>query len=107
VGEQGSIMASFHGRNPQLFASGKVEPLSLSNGAEDDARRNGWLAAMRGESSPGSFLYAGPITDTFNLGTVALRARQKVDFDSDKMAITNVKAANKFLYREYRDGWEL
>jgi hypothetical protein len=107
VGEQGSIMASFHGRNPQLFANGKVEPLTLSHAPDDDARRNGWLAAMRGESSPGSFLYAGPITDTFNLGTVALRAKQKVDFDSDKMVITNVEAANMLLRREYREGWEM
>jgi hypothetical protein len=107
VGEQGSIMASFHGRNPQLYANGKVEPLSLPAAPGDDTRQNPWLAAMKGQPSPGSFLHAGPITDTFNLGTVALRAKQKVTFDSENMAITNVNAANKFLRREYREGWEL
>jgi predicted dehydrogenase len=106
VGEQGSILASFHGRNPQLFADGKVEPLALPAAPDEDHRRNAWLAAMRGEASPGSFLHAGPITDTFNLGTVALRAKQRVMFDSDNMT-TDVKAANQFLFRDYRPGWEL
>jgi hypothetical protein len=107
VGDAGSILASFHGREPKLFAQGKVEPLSLATESETDERRNSWLAAMRGEPSPGSFLNAGPITDAMNLGTVALRAQQKVEFDSENMKITNSSAANKYLYREYRAGWEL
>jgi hypothetical protein len=105
VGDGGSIMASFHGRSPRLFTDGKVQPLSLPDDQASDARD--WLAAMKGEQSPGSFLHAGPITDTFNLGTIALRAKQKVLFDSQNMKITNSQAANKFLYREYRKGWEL
>ena len=47
------------------------------------------------------------ITDTVNLGTVALRAGKKVLFDSEKMKITNNAEANKYLTREYRPGWEL
>ena len=42
-----------------------------------------------------------------NLGTVALRAGEKVLFDSANMKITNVASANKYLRREYRKGWEL
>ncbi len=107
VGDRGSIMASFHGRNPQLFAKGKVAPLAVTEGEAADRTGNPWLAAMKGDHSPGSFLHAGPITDTFNLGTVALRAKQKVQFDSQAMKITNSPAAERLLYREYRDGWEL
>ena len=59
-----------------------------------------WLEAMLGgEPSPGSFLNAAAITDTVNLGTVALRAGGKVVFDSEKMQITNLPAANKYLRR--------
>jgi hypothetical protein len=53
------------------------------------------------------FLNAGPITDTVNLGTVALRSGRKVMFDSAAMRITNVPGANKYLAREYREGWRL
>jgi hypothetical protein len=38
---------------------------------------------------------------------VALRAGKKVLLDSENMKITNVAEANKYLYREYRKGWEL
>ena len=71
-------------------------------------RHRSWVEAVReGGQSPGSFLNAGPITDTVNLGTVALRADRKVEFDSGSMTITNEPSANKYLRREYRKGWEL
>ncbi|MHC4180795.1 MAG: gfo/Idh/MocA family oxidoreductase, partial [Planctomycetota bacterium] len=109
VGDRGTIMAGFHGQNPQLFAKGKSEALRLE--ASEGSRRgrhSTWFEAVKGgEPSPGSFLSAGPITDAVNLGTVALRAGKKVLFDSEKMEITNAADASKYLYREYRDGWEL
>jgi hypothetical protein len=57
--------------------------------------------------SPGSFLYAGPVSETILLGAVAMRAGKKVEYDSVNMKITNVPEANQFLTREYRPGWEL
>ena len=117
VGDRGAIMAGFNGQNPQLFAQGKREPLLQEETPPRGAKRGqkaaggrytSWLQAFQGgEPSPGSFLNAGPITDTVNLGSVALRARKKVVFDSQKMRITNVADANKYLVREYRKGWEL
>jgi predicted dehydrogenase len=109
VGDQGAILAGFNGQSPQLFARGKREPLFKE---EKPARRLGrvisWLEAIKeGTESPGSFLNAGPITDTVNLGTVALRAGRKVIFDSRTMTVTNVAAANRLLRRDYRKGWEL
>ncbi len=117
LGDDGTIMAGFSGRNPQLLAKAKSEPLwqetSLREGARGGQRGGGerlkpWLQACRGGMpSPGSFLNAGPITDAVNLGTVALRAGEKVVFDSENVKITNVADANKYLYRQYREGWEL
>jgi hypothetical protein len=104
VGDEGSILASFMGGSPERFARGKREPLE----GKATRRRGAWLDAMRGgEPSPGSFVHAAAITDAVNLGTVALRARRKVIFDSQKMQITNVPQANRYLTREYRKGWEL
>ena len=117
VGETGTIVAGFHGQEPQLFAKGKKESLwkdgtpapnpqtaQLNRGN----RHHPWVEAVRGgEPSPGSFQNAASITDTVNLGTVALRAQRKVLFDSETMTITNVPAANRYLRRDYRKGWEL
>ena len=53
------------------------------------------------------FLAAGAVTETILLGAVALRAGKKIMYDAENMKITNIPAANKYLYREYRKGWEL
>jgi len=112
VGEKGSILADFHGSNPQLFANGQRQPLQLdepdNTGYGNQPRHRLWIDACKGKTpSPGSFLNASAITDTVNLGTVALRTGRKVLFDSDQMKITNVPEANKYLARQYRQGWEL
>jgi hypothetical protein len=112
VGDKGAVMAGFNGQNPQLFAKGKRGPLSQEQisrrGSGRSRRHSSWLQAVKGgDPSPGSFVNAAAITDAVNLGTVALRAGKKVVFDSENMRITNAADANKYLYREYRKGWEL
>ena len=116
IGDQGMVIADYFGQNPQLYARGKHEPLfpreSPQGAAQQESRpgeRNKlWRAAFQGgPQSPGSFLNAGPISDAVNLGTIALRTGNKVLFDSSNMRITNVTEANKYMYREYRKGWEL
>ena len=114
VGDEGSILAGFHGQNPQLFARGKREPLDTSGALPEDQQRNYerrhrlWLDACLGSGqSAGSFPNASAITDAVNLGTVALRAGRNVLFDSDNMRITNASEANQYLVRQYRPGWEL
>ncbi|MBN1480327.1 Gfo/Idh/MocA family oxidoreductase [candidate division KSB1 bacterium] len=112
LGDKGAIFADFRGANPRLLADGQNNPLPMEDTTGQEERRNRrenpWLAAfLAGEQSPGSFLNAAAITDTVNLGTVALRAGKKVLFDSEKMQITNDADANAYLYREYREGWEL
>jgi len=112
IGDQGTIMAGFHGQNPRLFTKGQNKPLPMDESSSRTSRRgdrhSAWLQACQGgDPSPGGFLNAAAITDTVNLGTVALRAGKKVLFDSDKMKITNDSEANKYLYRDYQEGWEL
>lgn len=117
VGDQGAILAGFHGQDPQWFAQGKREslwkdgpPAAATSPRQNPSgrRHNPWLDAVQGgEPSPGSFPNAAAITDAVNLGTVALRAGRKVLFDSENLKITNHPAANKYLVREYRPGWEL
>jgi predicted dehydrogenase len=114
VGDEGAVVAGFAGQHPELIARGKREPLPELPAAPRIARNDprgrlhAWLDAVRGgEPSPGNFLNAGAITDAVNLGTVALRAGTKIAFDTERMEVTNVAAANEYLRREYRPGWEL
>jgi hypothetical protein len=75
---------------------------------EREQRAETWSRAIKTDTeSPGSFIYAGPITETINLAAVALRAGKKVEYDSKNMKITNDEDANQYLKRKYRKGWEL
>ena len=59
------------------------------------------------ELARSNFDYAGRLSETVLLGNVALRAGKKVEWDSVNMKVTNDAAANKYITREYRKGWEL
>jgi predicted dehydrogenase len=111
VGSKGKILAGFRGENPQIIPQKKMQAYIDQKKVQEEARQrrsNTWVSSIkRKEESPGSFLLAGPVTETINLGAVALRAGTKVDYDTDSMKITNYQQANKFLTREYRKGWEL
>jgi hypothetical protein len=112
VGDKGKILGGFRNEDPVLIPEARMKdiPVEKENRQNQPGVRNEdtWVDAFRDKKqSPGSFLLAGPISETINLGAVALRARKKVLYDSAKMEITNVPEANKFLTREYRKGWEL
>ena len=111
VGDKGKILAGFRCDNPVLLPDAAVKAYTGTQPPTESTVTRGddvWIDAfMKKEQSPGSFLYAGPISETINLGAVALRAGKRVVYDAGKMEITIDADANKFLRREYRKGWEL
>jgi len=110
VGDKGKIIAGFRGENPYLIPESKMNYLKKEEIPEADRTTGNdvWIEAFKNNTqTPGSFLLAGPITETINLGAVALRAGKRVEYDTANMKITNLPEANKFLTREYRQGWEL
>ena len=111
VGDKGKILAGFRGQQPEILPSRLMKVFEGEKGLperERGKRSNTWAAAIKNdEESPGSFIYAGAVTEAINLAAVALRAGKKVDYDSANMKITNDETANKYLKREYRKGWEL
>jgi len=111
VGDKGKIVGGFRCENPRLLPADKMTAYMKGKQPYKENVENGdpyWIRAFKNNTqSPGSFLNAGPVTETILLGGVALRAKKKVDYDSAAMKITNDEAANKYLYREYRKGWEL
>jgi predicted dehydrogenase len=75
-----------------------------------------WIEACKGGEPAGSNFpdHAGPLAEAVLLGNVALRPemkekmnRTKLLWDGPNLKITNVPEANKFLHREYRQGWSL
>jgi hypothetical protein len=111
VGDKGKILAGFRCDDPVLIPESRMKQHTEGKEKAPEANERGddtWIDAFKSKTqSPGSFLYAGAISETINLGAVALRARKRVTYDSAKMEITNPPEANRFLRRAYRKGWEL
>ena len=67
-----------------------------------------WLDACKGGPRAHShFDYSGPLTETVLLGVIAIKTGRKLHWDAAQMKITNVPEANKYVRREYRQGWSL
>ena len=67
-----------------------------------------FLLACKGEEKTRSpFEVAGPLSQVFNLGVIAQRLNQKLEFDRETKQITNNVFANALLAGQPpRKGWE-
>lgn len=69
---------------------------------------NEWVAACKtGSPTTCNFDYSGALTETVLLGVVAFRSGEKLNWDAEKLKITNSTAGDNLIRKEYRKGWEL
>lgn len=67
-----------------------------------------WIDAIRGGPTPGAnFEYAARLTEVVELGNLAIRLGRPIHWDSEKLAVIGVPAADKLIKRAYRPGWEM
>lgn len=113
VGERGLLMHETYGRNPRLFPAELREEAAIAPKMYtriEESHEMNWAKACKGEGQASCpFSYAAPLTEVMLLGIVALRAGQgfKMEYDPWRMRVINSVDANRFLTREYRDGWSL
>ena len=116
VGDTGKILSGFSLQEPRIIPKRRMRDYAESKPGDAGQRDRRalapgvvqWLAACKGGAAgPGSFLEAEALSETINLGAVALRVGRKVTYDAAAMQITNMPEANSCLTREYRPGWEL
>ena len=81
----------------------KIEPAPGSNHYHEfvDA------ALGKGKTHAG-FDYSGPMTESVLLGSVATRfPKETLEWDAAALSFKNVAAANQYVRRAYRAGWEV
>lgn len=67
-----------------------------------------WLDACKtGKSCSANFEYSGWLTEANHLGNVAYRAGKKLIWNPDTLKATNEPGADRFIRREYRQGWSV
>ena len=107
VGSEGMLIADYG--HFKLYPEGRfagvrrppLQPRSIHHQQE-------WITACKTGSPTGChFDYAGPLTETVLLGTVAYRAGEKLRWDAENLKVTNCPRANRFTRRENRKGWTL
>jgi len=122
VGSKGKMMCGTYGMNPTLLPTSRTKevnvPKTLARVPEGHYAQwvNACIAGYGKQEVSSPFEYAGPLTETILMGNLALRAwnvkennrftgRKKLLWDAQNMKITNYDAANQFVKRTYRDGW--
>lgn len=89
--------------NPEARPKEKYPRIENNNHVEE------WLKSIKGEGpSPGSdFEYAGRLSESIILGSLAIRTGKAFDYDPKKMRISNNNEANDMLQIPSRDGFRL
>ena len=107
IGE-GGVMILPHVGKPGLYPQEKFSGYKMPEVTGANHWHDWVDASMAGTKTTDGFDYAGPLSETVQLGNVAARLPgQKLDWDTAAMKITNVEAANKMLTKSYRKGFEV
>lgn len=107
IGEGGVLMQP-HVAMPQLF------PVEKFNGFSIDKQPalnhyHAWVeAALNGTETTDNFEYAGPLTEAVLLGNVATRIPNvTLSWNAAALSLPGQPEAERFLRRNYREGWEI
>jgi hypothetical protein len=109
IGDKGMLTTGTYGDVTRLIPVEKMRDyhmpppvLTRSPGHMRDFIR----AAKGGDPACSNFNVAAPFVEWMLLGVIALRHEGKLEYDPEKMRITNNSEANKLLKPTFRKGWE-
>ncbi len=109
IGDKGMLTTGTYGDVTRLLPVDKMKDykmpaplLTRSPGHMRDFIR----ACKGGDPACSNFDVASPFVEWMLLGVIALRHEGKLEYDPDKMRITNNTEANKLLKPTFRKGWE-
>lgn len=107
VGEAGTLLLPHVGR-PILFPQDKFASVQLPDLPPLDHYHQFVDACLGKTQTSAHFGYAGPLTESLVLGVVANRfPGQRLEWNSEKFAVTNLPEANRLLRSNYRAGFEV
>lgn len=133
IGTRGKMMCSTYGRDPQLLPTHLTQEVNVPQKypripGDFNGHYNQWvdacLAGYGNMEVDSPFVgYAGPLTESILMGNLAIRAFNyrepkasgggynypgrhiTLQWDAEKMRITNFEQANQYVRRSYRPGW--
>jgi predicted dehydrogenase len=106
IGTEGALYSPYIA-DPILLPAEKFKEYKRPNPGGAD-HYGQFVEAVRGNGTTSApFSYSGPLTELVLLGCLATRfPKQLLEWDSEKLQ-TNSEAANRFVKKQYRKGWEV
>lgn len=109
VGDKGYITTGTYGEHTRLVPAQRMtdyeyppELLTRSPGHYRD-----WIRACKGgDPACSNFSISAPFTEWVLLGAMSLRFEGKLEWDREKMKVTNMPEANQLLKPKFRKGWQ-
>jgi len=106
IGTEGVLLIP-HVDRPKLFPVEKYADFKMPETQNADHWHQFVDAILGKDKTQAGFDYAGPLTESVLLGSVATRFPQTtLDWDAKKLSF-NVKDANQYVRRTYREGWQV
>ncbi|MFV1995774.1 MAG: gfo/Idh/MocA family oxidoreductase, partial [Verrucomicrobiales bacterium] len=114
IGENKTVFLDHRSNNPRLTSKEDMVafkeagyPAEKYPRVTADGPVGEWIEAIKGGPEPGSnFDYASRFTETYLLAVLAMRFGGRVEWDPEKMAITNRPELQPYIKEEVRAGWE-
>jgi len=116
VGKKGTIMGGGWSKSARIIPEAKMQAYQRANKGKQSPRtlrkskghHRDWLDACKGGPPARSrFQYGARLTEFVLLGNVAIRAKERIQWDGEKMKVTNVPAAQEWVQEPYRQGFDL
>ena len=114
VGSEDTLLTSYESlpgggklRSGRTAADLKSVPEKFEKYADSEgAHYQEWIRACKGgPKAQSAFDVAGPVTETLLLGNLAIRAGQRLEWDSKALKIRNLPSANQWVKTQYRPGF--
>ena len=108
VGSEGKMFANYGSYKlfpEEKFANYQPPKPSISKSIGHHAE---WIKACKdGSATTCNFDYSGALSEAVLLGNVAFRVGEKLEWDAKNLRATNCPAADKYISKKYRPGWEV
>lgn len=110
-GTKGKLMCGTYGNGACLIPESRMKqykqpPKTLPR--VPDSHEQDWVRACKGGPPAGAdFDYSGPLAEICTLGNVAKRVDTRILWDAEKLKVTNLPDADRYVRTPYRDGWSL
>jgi|SRR5215217_3169988 len=122
IGTKGKMIASTYSNDPLLLPTSRTKEVKVKQkwarvpggaGGHYAQWVEGCIAGYGKTQLSSSFETAGPLTEALLMANLAVRGHDmkggdvKLLWDNANMKVTNFDEVNKFVKREYREGWKL